>query len=131
MAKFDGAAFARAYRAFMSEQEEQETPPESTPEDNEQALEDIRERLKPILYNDELIDEFAPVFFKLKDSEQVEQIYSLLESKESQIKELSSGDYFKQESSPEDKQEHEESENTDEDAPNYVDQILQQRYNDK
>ncbi|SPJ32694.1 hypothetical protein [Kushneria phyllosphaerae] len=130
MGKFDGAAFARAYRAFMNEQEEPETPPESTPEDNEQALEDIRERLRPILYNDEMIDEFAPVFFKLKDSEQVEQIYSLLESKESQIKELSSGDYFKQESSPEDKQEHEDSEESEEDAINYVDQILQQRYND-
>lgn len=127
----DGASFARAYRAFMNEQEEQETPPESTPEDNEQALEDIRERLRPILYNDELIDEFAPVFFRLRDSEQVEQIYSLLESKESQIKELSSGNYFKQESSPEDKQEHEHSDESEEDAINYVDQILQQRYNDK
>lgn len=95
---------------------------------NKGALEaEIKSKLKGILYDEELVNELAPVFMKLQGVDGFNQVFELLETKERQIEAMSGGDWFKQETTP-DKSIEEQS--TD-DSASLVDQILSKKYEGK
>lgn len=93
-------------------------------DENKGVLEQqIKQRLKGIVYDDELVNELAPVFMKLNGVEGFNQVFELLETKERQIETISGGDWFKQETSPEDKQD-----SPTDDSENLVDSYLSEKY---
>lgn len=97
-------------------------------DDNKGALEaEIKVKLKGILYDEELVNELAPVFMKLQGVDGFNQVFELLETKERQIEAMSGGDWFKQETTP-DKSTEEQS---TEDSASLVDQILSKKYEGK
>lgn len=67
-------------------------------QNNQSKLEEqMKERLKPLVYEDELVDELAPIFAKLQGQEGFEKVFEVLETKEKQIEYISGGDWFKKE----------------------------------
>lgn len=97
-------------------------------DDNKGAREaEIKAKLKGILYDEELVNELAPVFMKLQGVEGFNQVFELLETKERQIEAMSGGDWFKQETNPESSTE----EQTTDDSASLVDQILSKKYEGK
>lgn len=97
-------------------------------DDNKGAREaEIKAKLKGILYDEELVNELAPVFMKLQGVEGFNQVFELLETKERQIEAMSGGDWFKQETNPESSTEEQ---HTD-DSASLVDQILSKKYEGK
>ena len=97
-------------------------------DDNKGALEaEIKSKLKGILYDEELVNELAPVFMKLQGVDGFNQVFELLETKERQIEAMSGGDWFKQETKPEGTTE----EQTTDDSASLVDQILSKKYEGK
>jgi hypothetical protein len=97
-------------------------------DDNKGALEaEIKAKLKGILYDEELVNELAPVFMKLQGVDGFNQVFELLETKERQIEAMSGGDWFKQETNPDKSTE----EQTTEDSASLVDQILSKKYEGK
>ena len=62
------------------------------------ALEAYKQKLKKIVYDDDLVDELAPVFAQLHGTEGFDKVFDLLESKEKQIEAISGGEWFEQES---------------------------------
>jgi len=98
-------------------------------DDNKGALEaEIKAKLKGILYDEELVNELAPVFMKLQGVDGFNQVFELLETKERQIETISGGDWFKKETDPQTKVEEEQ---TTEDSASLVDQILSKKYEGK
>lgn len=98
-------------------------------DDNKGAREaEIKAKLKGILYDEELVNELAPVFMKLQGVEGFNQVFELLETKERQIEAMSGGDWFKQETNPDDKSNEEQ---TTDDSASLVDQILSKKYEGK
>jgi len=96
-------------------------------ENNNGKLEaQVKEKLKAIVYDDEIVEELTPSFMKFYGQEGFEQVLELLESKEQQIEYIAGGDWFKQESNPEEKKEEEDEQ--DSDALSYVDELLKQKY---
>lgn len=96
-------------------------------ETNLTALEtQIKQQLKGLVYDDELVEELAPVFLKLHGQEGFNQVMELLITKEKQIETISGGDWFKQESNSEDKKT-----TTEDESVNLVDQILKSQYSEK
>ena len=94
-------------------------------DENKGLLEEqVKQRLKGILYDDELVEELAPVFIKLNGVDGFNQVFELLETKEKQIETISGGDWFKQETKPEGKQE----EGEEEEDSNLVDTLLTEKY---
>jgi len=97
-------------------------------DDNKGALEaEIKAKLKGILYDEELVNELAPVFMKLQGVDGFNQVFELLETKERQIEAMSGGDWFKQETTPDKSTE----EQTTDDSASLVDQILSKKYEGK
>lgn len=94
-------------------------------DENKGLLEEqVKKRLKGILYDDALVEELAPVFIKLNGVDGFNQVFELLETKEKQIETISGGDWFKQETDPESKQD-----DADEDeSVNLVDSYLTEKY---
>lgn len=70
----------------------------------------LKTKLKGLVYDDELVEQLLPVFTALKSVEGFEQVMTLLESKESQIEAIATGDAFKQFTSPEHTEVQEEEE---------------------
>jgi len=98
-------------------------------DDNKGAREaEIKSKLKGILYDEELVNELTPVFMKLQGVEGFSQVFELLETKERQIEAMSGGDWFKQETNPDDKSNEEQ---TTDDSASLVDQILSKKYEGK
>lgn len=96
-------------------------------DENKGALEaQIKQRLKGIVYEDELVDELAPIFLKLHGVEGFNQVFELLETKERQIETISGGDWFKQETKPDDKKDLQD--NSTDNSENLVDSYLSQKY---
>lgn len=96
-------------------------------DENRSVLEEqIKQRLKGIVYDDELVNELTPVFMKLNGVEGFNQVFELLETKERQIETISGGDWFKQETKPEDKQDLQD--NPTDDSENLVDSYLSEKY---
>ena len=98
-------------------------------EGNNAALENqIKEKLKTLVYDDEVVTELLPVFMKLHTTEGFNTVYELLEAKEKQIEAISGGDWFKQETDPANK-EKDNQDNVD-DGVDPVDELLKQKYNE-
>ena len=94
---------------------------------NQSALEEtVKQKLKGIVYDDELINELLPTFVKLYSVEGFSTVVELLEAKEKQIETISGGDWFKQETDPQNKDQQEQQEN--ESDP--VDDLLKTKYKD-
>ena len=60
------------------------------------ALETYKTKLKGIVYDEELVEELAPIFAKLHGNEGFDKVMELLETKEQQICAISGGDWEKQ-----------------------------------
>lgn len=92
-------------------------------DENKGVLEtEIKQRLKNILYDDELVEELAPVFIQMNGTEGFNQVFDLLETKERQIEAISGGNWFKQETKTDGIKEQEETDS------NLVDEYLTQKY---
>jgi len=97
-------------------------------DENKQNLErQVKQQLKGLVYDDELVEELAPVFMKLHGVEGFNQVMELLVTKEKQIEAISGGDWFKQESSDEQSEEEIETKQT-ESSNNPVDEYLSKKY---
>lgn len=88
--------------------------------------EQLREKLKGILYDEELIEELLPAFISLSGNENFPTVMELLQSKEQQIESITGGDWFKQDSEQPnlsiDKEQQEETE------ADMVDNYLSKKY---
>lgn len=89
----------------------------------------IKEKLKGIVYEEELVDELTPVFMKLNGVEGFDKVFELLETKEKQIEYISGGDWFKQETEEESQEIKREDEDEEEATDtSLVDSILSKKY---
>lgn len=96
---------------------------------NQQVLEEtVKQKLKGIVYDDELIAELTPTFVKLYSVEGFSTVVELLEAKEKQIETISGGDWFKQETDPQNKDQQDNTQQENESDP--VDDLLKTKYKD-
>lgn len=95
---------------------------------NQSMLEEtVKQKLKGIVYDDELINELLPTFVKLYSVEGFSTVVELLEAKEKQIETISGGDWFKQETDPQNKDQQQEQQENESDP---VDDLLKTKYKD-
>lgn len=98
-------------------------------ESNKSLLEEqLKEKLKSLVYDEELVTELLPVFMKLQGVEGFASVMELLESKEKQVEMLTGGEWFKQESEDKSKTIETNQEQEDEDTENLVDSYLSNKY---
>lgn len=57
-------------------------------------LDMYKQKLKDIVYDQEIIDELAPVFAKLHGSEGFDKVFQLLQDKESQLVQIAGGEWY-------------------------------------
>ena len=96
---------------------------------NQSVLEEtVKQKLKGIVYDDELINELLPTFVKLYSVEGFSTVVELLEAKEKQIETISGGDWFKQETDPQNKDQQDNTQQENESDP--VDDLLKTKYKD-
>ena len=96
---------------------------------NQSMLEEtVKQKLKGIVYDDELIAELLPTFVKLYSVEGFSTVVELLEAKEKQIETISGGDWFKQETDPQNKDQQDNTQQENESDP--VDDLLKTKYKD-
>ncbi len=96
---------------------------------NQSILEEtVKQKLKGIVYADELINELLPTFVKLYSVEGFSTVVELLEAKEKQIETISGGDWFKQETDPQNKDQQDNTQQENESDP--VDDLLKTKYKD-
>ena len=95
---------------------------------NQSMLEEtVKQKLKGLVYDDELINELLPTFVKLYSVEGFSTVVELLEAKEKQIETISGGDWFKQETDPQNKDQQQEQQENESDP---VDDLLKTKYKD-
>lgn len=56
-------------------------------------LEVYKEKLKGIVYDDEIVEELAPIFAKLHSQEGFDKVWEVLEGKETQLEALAGGEW--------------------------------------
>ena len=96
---------------------------------NQSILEEtVKQKLKGIVYDEELINELLPTFVKLYSVEGFSTVVELLEAKEKQIETISGGDWFKQETDPQNKDQQDNPQQENESDP--VDDLLKTKYKD-
>lgn len=102
-------------------------------EDNKGKFEaQVKEKLKGLVYEDELVEELAPVFMNFYGQDGFDKVLELLDTKEQQIEYISGGDWFKQETNPDDKKETQDDEDDGVDKTlSNVDAILSKKYSTK
>jgi len=97
-------------------------------ENNQGKLEEqVKGLLKNIVYDDEIVNELTPSFMKFYGQEGFDQVLELLKSKEQQIEYINGGEWFKQETKPDDKKEDDEEE-PEGDALSQVESILKNKH---
>lgn len=79
------------------EQQQEETPAEQPQEVDTELQEFYQSKLKEIVYDDELVEQFTNVFMQLGTKEGLAPILDLLENKENQLKAIADGSGFKKE----------------------------------
>ena len=96
---------------------------------NKSVLEEqVKQKLKGLVYDDELVNELLPTFVKLYSVDGFSTVVELLEAKEKQLETVSGGDWFKQESDPSKKKQTDaEDEEQESDS---VDELLKTKYKD-
>lgn len=87
----------------------------------------VKQKLKGIVYDDSIVSELLPVFMKLQSAEGFDKVVELLETKERQIEAMTGGEWFKQESDPDNK----EAEHTENKESVTADDILKSKYEGK
>ena len=93
-------------------------------------LTQFKEKLKKIVYDDELVDEFAPIFAALSAHEGFDKVIELLETKESQLEHIAGGELFN--SKLEDDQEFtQEDDDKNDDVAMSATDLLKQKYSEK
>ena len=94
---------------------------------NKSVLEEqVKQKLKGLVYDDELVNELLPTFVKLYSVDGFSTVVELLEAKEKQLETVSGGDWFKQESDPSKKKQTEDED--EEQESDSVDNILKSKY---
>lgn len=93
----------------------------------EEDLAKFKEQLTGILYDEELVDEFAPIFAKLSQHEGFDKVVELLETKERMLESHLSNDWTKQDD--EDDTTLEQEQEKEETAELSAQQILEQQFN--
>lgn len=86
----------------------------------------IKEQLKSIVYEDELVEELLPVFMSLQGQQGFDKVFELLTTKEKQIEAISGGDWFKKET--DNKEQHKEEETKPSTQAELVDAILKKQH---
>lgn len=96
----------------------------------ETALTDYTQKLKTLVYDDEIVKELAPIFAALHGTKGFDKVVELLETKEQQIAAISGGEWFKQEVEDEQSQQQDSSDKKDgqQDEPLSAEQILELKY---
>lgn len=82
-------------------------------QNNEESLEKIKTRLKGLVYDDELVDEYAPLFAKLSKQDGFDKVMELLEVKERQLISLTDTDWTDNKSAKDEVVEQEDTEESD------------------
>ena len=96
------------------------------------ALNIYSEKLKSLVYDDEIVKELAPVFAKLHGQEGFEKVFELLETKEQQIAAISGGEWFEQETNQDNNVTTENPNDADENTGVLTaEQILTKKYEEK
>ncbi len=97
---------------------------------NSKALEEqLKVKLKGVVYDDELVEALLPTFLKLQGVEGFSEVMELLESKEQQIEAISGGNWFKQETK--DTGDDGEQQQEQEKESDLVDELLKSKYEGK
>lgn len=96
----------------------------------EDALSSYKTKLKGLVYDNDLVEELAPIFARLHGSEGFDKVMSLLETKEAQITSIAGGEWFKQESSDGDNTQETQKQASDEEQTKTLtaEEILIQKY---
>lgn len=97
----------------------------------ETALAIYKEKLKGLVYDDEIVEELAPVFAKLHGQEGFEKVFELLETKEQQIAAISGGEWFEQETNQSNKDVSNEEQEDKKGEVLSAEQILAKKYEEK
>lgn len=96
---------------------------------NKSVLEEqVKQKLKGLVYDDELVNELLPTFVKLYSVDGFSTVVELLEAKEKQLETVSGGDWFKQESDPSKKKQTDAEDEDEEQESDSVDDILKSKY---
>ncbi len=95
---------------------------------NEDSVAKFKEQLSGILYDEELVDEFAPIFAKLSQHEGFDKIVELLETKERQLESHLETNWTNQESGTEDTTLDQEQEEENEEAGLSAEAILKEQF---
>lgn len=69
---------------------------EQKPSIDEELLNSYKQKLKGIVYDDELVEQYAPIFAKLHEHDAEGSLIDLLENKEKQIQAIADGSAFKE-----------------------------------
>lgn len=98
---------------------------------NKSVLEEqVKQKLKGLVYDDELVNELLPTFVKLYSVDGFSTVVELLEAKEKQLETVSGGDWFKQESDPSKKKQTDAEHDDKEQESDSVDELLKTKYKD-
>lgn len=93
------------------------------------ALDVMKSKLKGIVYDDELVDELAPIFAKLSTNEGFDKVVELLETKEAQLEKIAGGEWTKQTTGDDEHSEsHDDKSDDDKSETLSADEILAQKY---
>jgi len=109
----------------------QKPPVEKKPEVDAELVSKYTERMKGVVYDDELASTFGEIFASLNGTKEVsEEILELLEMKERQIQAIAEGGVFEQESGKDGEKVIDQESDDDEDPEAYsVENLIKQRGN--
>lgn len=97
----------------------------------ETALTDYTDKLKALVYDEDIVKELAPIFAALHGTKGFDKVVELLETKEQQIAAISGGEWFKQQSDDQHKdgnQNKDESDSSEGKKTLTADEILSNKY---
>lgn len=95
----------------------------------ELTLKEYKQKLKGIVYDDDLVEELAPVFTELHDLKGFDKVIELLETKEKQIEAISEGDFHEQQTTDQQEQQDQGLDEDESEKPSFTaDQILTEKY---
>lgn len=97
----------------------------------ENSLELYKTKLKGLVYDDDVVNELAPIFAKLHKQEGFEKVMELLETKEQQICAISDGEWHQDSSHSDDETDIVTDKETKEEKPLSATEILAKKYENK
>ena len=94
----------------------------------ESNLEMYKQKLKGIVYDDEIVAELAPIFAELHSAEGFDKVFELLTTKEQQIEAISGGDWLNKEEEDKGKKEITNEEQAEESEVKSAEDILKEKF---